>query len=197
LSLPSHLDCRAAAQLSQQETTALADLKRDLTGDPARAARELGQARAGLARFEGTINTLCQNASAASLEALKTLLASKIATRAAADATAQNRFGTEPLPLVGSDAWRALWEAARRYATTEAQPGKPFPPSATNDHCPLCQQSLSEAAVDRFARFEAFVSADAKRQADDAEQAYQDRLSLMQEALIPMDQLTRSFALHS
>ncbi len=179
----------AIAKLSQLEVSYLCDLKRDLTGDPAKAARQLTEARAGLGRFSTTIKTLCDLSGTTSLASLRTQLATKVATRAAADAAAQNRFASEPLPLVGSDAWRALWDAARRYATTEVQSDQPFPPASTDQHCPLCQQTLSDAAVDRFSRFEAFVRDDTKQQADTAEIAYGDRLTAMNTTLMPLSQL--------
>jgi energy-coupling factor transporter ATP-binding protein EcfA2 len=166
----------AAAMVGSQEAKTLADLKRDLAGDPIATARHLQDASAGLDRFAASIGALCHAGSSATLSELRDLRRSRDATRAAADVTAKNRFATEPLQLVGCDAWRALWEAASRYAKTDGHPDKTFPPQSTDDHCPLCQQPLSDEAVDRFRRFEAFVRDDTRQQAELADKAYADRL---------------------
>lgn len=179
----------SAAKLSDQEAAMLAELRKDLAGDPAKTARQLLERSAGLARFSDTLRALCEASSAASLAELKLLEAAKRSTRAAADAAAQNRFAGDPLPNIGSDAWRALWEAARRYATMEALPDKPFPSPDAGDPCPLCQQPLSETAVDRLARFEAFVKDDTKQQADRAEKAYDENLAERATGLMPVSQL--------
>lgn len=181
----------AAALLTAEELSLLADLKRDLTGDPAATARQLLEVQAGLSRFADTIRKLCEAAGRSSHEALARDYALSAATRAAADAAARNRFATEPLTLVGSDAWRALWEAARRYSTAEARPGLPFPPAARDEHCPLCQQPLSDEALDRFSLFEAFVRDDTKRQADAAAKTYSDRLEAARTAMPAMSTMHR------
>jgi energy-coupling factor transporter ATP-binding protein EcfA2 len=181
-----------SAALTDQEVQAIADLKRDLATDPAKLARQSANARDGLGRFEQTIKSLCSCSDAATLADLKTLYETRNATREAAKLAAENRFATEPLPQAGSETWRALWEAARHYATRDAKPGQPFPPQQTLDHCPLCQQPLSEEALDRFARFEAFVRDDTKRRADNAEQAYANKLTLLRKGQVPASQLGRS-----
>lgn len=83
-----------------------------------------------------------------------------VATRAA-----QQAFGALAIPGVGAEAWRALWEAARRYAEHSAYPGHPFPPEH-DEVCVLCHQSLDEAARARMARFENFIREGTKAQAD-------------------------------
>jgi energy-coupling factor transporter ATP-binding protein EcfA2 len=179
------------AKLAPQDTVKLADLKRDLSGDPAATARQLHDASSGLGRFSALIRALCQVASNDALADLRHLRATRDTTRAAADAAAKNRFASEPLQMVGSDAWKSLWDAARRYATTEASSAKPFPPSTTSEHCPLCQQALAQPAIDRFARFEAFVRDDTRQQADRAEKAYVDRLEEIRKVMPEPQQLAR------
>jgi energy-coupling factor transporter ATP-binding protein EcfA2 len=69
-----------------------------------------------------------------------------------------NLKGTNPLKGVGSETWRALWEAAKKYATTEIHPeNKNYPESESSETCVLCQQSLSEDAKKRLSRFNTFV----------------------------------------
>ena len=103
--------------------------------------------------------TAIQNASATQAEA--------IALRSAATIASGASFESEPVPGVGSVAWRILWEAARTFAETEAHPGQIFPVDANT--CVLCHQSLDGEARDRFGRFEAAVRDETERRADEAE----------------------------
>src|SRR3546814_1265078 len=64
----------------------------------------------------------------------------------AARLAAEKAFTGEPLTGVGGEAWRVLWDSARRYSTEIAYPGQPFPPSAEDAHCMLCQQPLEAEA---------------------------------------------------
>src|SRR5690606_17181144 len=58
----------------------------------------------------------------------------------------------------GSDRWRALWEAARRFALAEGNADH-FPPNA-GEHCPLCQQNVEDSTAARLRRFEQFIQSD-------------------------------------
>jgi hypothetical protein len=179
---------RDLATLSDQDKTELASLRRDLSADPAQAAQQMTGSSAGLLRFIETIRRLCQDAGANSLADLRKLKADKDTTREVADVAARTSFADEPLPQVGSQAWRTLWESARRYAAT-AQPDLPFPP--TDGPCPLCQQDLSAEAVDRLGRFDAFVKDDTKTRADAAEKAYSERLTALQTQILPAGQIRK------
>lgn len=174
--------------LSDHNKTELASLRQDLSADPAQAAQQLTGSSAGLLRFIETIRRLCQDAGVNSLADLRKLKTDKDATREAADAAARTSFADEPLPQVGSQAWRTLWESARRYAAT-VQPGRPFPP--TDGPCPLCQQHLSTEAVDRLRRFDAFIKDDTKTRADAAEKAYGESVRVLQAQILPASQMRK------
>jgi len=67
-------------------------------------------------------------------------------------------FGT------GSEAWTALWEAARQFSQEQAYPGRGFPVVEAGAHCVLCQQDLDHAAGHRLRQFEAFVASTTERE---------------------------------
>ncbi|KJS02687.1 MAG: ATPase [Desulfobulbaceae bacterium BRH_c16a] len=67
------------------------------------------------------------------------------------------------LPGTGGEAWRELFDAARKFAI-ESHPDKVFPDLATDSLCPLCQQPLAEGAT-RLLRFEAFIQEEAEKTA--------------------------------
>ena len=91
------------------------------------------------------------------------------AARVASDAL----FAASPLPDVGKAIWTTLWEAARKYSDTVAYPEKTFPdPEGTDELCVLCQQPLSEEAINRRITFEIFVKGTTKAEEDAAAKAY-------------------------
>lgn len=107
--------------------------------------------------------------------AIKTIgdLATKARTsREAARLASLETFDDQPLSGVGSDTWRALWEAAREFSLTEAYPGQHFPMTDIGKACLLCQQPLTETAANRLRRFETFIANATARDADQHEQEF-------------------------
>jgi ABC-type dipeptide/oligopeptide/nickel transport system ATPase subunit len=102
---------------------------------------------------------------------------------AAVDQVAAEAFADQPQPGTGGDAWREMWEAARRFVEAE---GGSFPDD--DGTCPLCQQDLEAAARERMARFEAFVSGELREQVRLVEVALEQRL----EALPDLKQIIHS-----
>lgn len=98
-------------------------------------------------------------------------LADAFRTAQAAAALAAKNFkeGENLLPGTGGEAWRELFDAARKFAL-EAHPDKQFPDLGADAPCPLCQQPLAEGA-ERLLRFEAFIQAEAEKTAQSRRQA--------------------------
>lgn len=69
---------------------------------------------------------------------------------------------------VGSDTWKALWEAARNYSIIEAYQGENFP-KINEAKCVLCHQDLDEDASKRMESFEGFVKSTIEVEAQNAE----------------------------
>lgn len=115
------------------------------------------------------------------------------------DAATKRRIATElaqvtsaKLDGIGSHTWLALWEAARAYSQT-AYPDKDFP--VTDDAlCVLCHQELSPDAQQRLQDFDAFVKGKLEAAASKAEQAYQQALTGLPEALTGDEIATRCLA---
>lgn len=102
--------------------------------------------------------------------------------RAAASTALSATFDELPVGGVGSDTWRTLWEAARRFVEEDALPGSTFPSKTDGAFCPLCQQRLSSEASDRFHRFHEYLSNDVEQQAEAAESTLRirvDRISTL------------------
>lgn len=91
--------------------------------------------------------------------------------RAAATVASSGAFEAEPVSGVGTETWRALWEAARSFSEAEAYHDRHFPVTSDHARCVLCQQELSADAAGRLDRFQAFMQDTTAQQASAAEQA--------------------------
>ncbi|WP_245283745.1 AAA family ATPase [Bradyrhizobium sp. URHD0069] len=174
------------AGLDALQEARLQTLASDLVGDPARTIRQLeGQET----RLKAAVERL-QRLVACSDEKNQTLLAEPFreleTARAATVVASATLFANEPLPEVGADVWRALWEAARAYSSAAAYPGRPFPLTESDAHCVLCQQPLSEEAAKRLASFEAFVQDESKRREAAVGEAYDQSLESVAVGRFPM-----------
>ena len=162
----------ALATLSDAEKARLETLKADLAGDPARAARLLQTLKARIDGMLGRLTVLKDAVTDERAAALRASAAAFKVARDAASAASTDLFSGEPLPEIGSETWKALWEAARAYSQAAAYPDRPFPVTDAA-RCVLCHQELSAEAADRLRRFEAFIKDESKRKEDAARLAYE------------------------
>ena len=90
-------------------------------------------------------------------------LADSYRTAQAASALAAKQFkeGDNLLPGTGGEAWRELFDAARKFAL-ESHPDKAFPELGSDAACPLCQQPLGVGSA-RLLRFEEFIQQEAEK----------------------------------
>ncbi len=109
----------------------------------------------------------------------------------AAKFAAESIFAAAPLPGVGEEVWKQLWDAARKYSQEVAYPGLPFPQVIEGAHCVLCQQRLSEEARVRFTTFEEFVKGHLQNTADEAHQLYETEISSL--SIIPSDEIIHAW----
>lgn len=156
------------------EEQALAQLNERLAAtDPAALAR---QKRATKAQIEQIASQIKNDAPAYTEEALGTLRAERQvakANRKIAEEAAQ--VASAKLDGVGSDTWKALWEAARSYSQT-AYPQRDFP-VVDDARCVLCHQELAEDSKQRLQHFEKFVQGDVELAAVKAETTYKTALA--------------------
>lgn len=171
-----------AALFTDEFAARLQELQRQLGAeDPTRRAQEF-EARA--ARFQAFVLRLDPQVTAVSderivalQEALETVRAAQVATRLAS----ASALDSEPVPETGGDAWRTLWEAARRFAVAGTRDAETFPPT-TGQYCPLCQQSLDDPAAERLRRFEQFVQSDVEDRLRTAEETLRERRQALEHA---------------
>jgi hypothetical protein len=112
-------------------------------------------------------------------EALAALLAEALRLRKAADLASSSDFASEPLSGVGTETWRALWEAAESYSQAEAYVGIDFPVVSDGAICVLCHQPLDGSAKARLHRFHTFVHDETAKKANAAEKVFREQLEIV------------------
>lgn len=177
------------AGLTAVEETRLQTLSADLASDPARTVRQLQGQESRIKSAIEQLERLMAAATDGSRTALRDAHTHLATARSAAAAASADLFADEPLPDIGSDVWRVLWEAARNYSRASAYSDRPFPVTGNGTHCVLCQQSLSEEASKRLSSFEAFVQDESKRREQEAADAYHERLDQVSSQAISMKDL--------
>ena len=182
--LPKEDEIRTAAiwnAVAQEELDALEKL---LAQDPKTLADRYRRAISILQSFLPDFQALEQGLSLQSATKLAELSEQAKSTSAAAALAASEQFKEEPLPGIGLQPWRLMYDYAQKYvqsftANSEILPAK------KGDYCALCQQPLSEDAIDRMQRFLAFINDQASKAADTAQLALQSEIALLQSINIP------------
>ena len=138
--------------------------------DPSKERARLDKLAVNLDRVAGHLAVVAAALSDEMLNEATTARQSAIELRAAATVASTGAFENEPIPGVGGQTWRALWEAARAYSEADAYHGQHFPVTGPDARCVLCQQELTTTAADRLKRFEAFLEDTTAQRASTAEQ---------------------------
>ena len=162
----------SATRLDPEATQKRADAASEVARlEASNASTERGRL-AGLAQAAAELSSLLAAASGElgdeALERAGADLQRAHELREAAVVAATADFNDE-LPGVGGPTWRALWEAARAYSTTDAYDGEQFPVTHDSARCPLCQQELDTDARSRLDRFDQYMRDTTERDAAAAE----------------------------
>lgn len=107
---------------------------------------------------------------------IKSLKRSAAVKRNTAIEGAKAQTETAKLEGIGSETWRALWEAAKEYSIKVAYPEKEFPVMLPDSRCVLCHQKLDDDAEKRMQDFDEFIRGKLEAEAEDAERELQDAL---------------------
>ena len=156
--------------LTEDDTKRITALETALTeGSPLEKAEESRLSAMRLKAYAEKLARPLVWVSAEAVEKLQKLDGEKVAAedaeKKAADAL---RAGEELLPGTGDQAWKLLFEAARRYSIEAAYPGEEFPLSAAGKVCPLCQEDLPDSGAQRLRRFDEYIKNDVAKTADAA-----------------------------
>jgi len=154
--------------LDKDDDARIQQIKQDLAADPTKTAAKVKARRKRVESLQETILAVGVALSEARAKTLQGLDEECKAKENAAEVASTTLFADEPLPSIGSEAWRSLWEAARRYSAQEAYPDEEFPFTDDEARCVLCQQELQGDARRRLRNFEEFVKDEATATAQEA-----------------------------
>lgn len=142
------------------------------SSDPRRERERLQSTAEQFQRLSTHLSSVLSALTEEKTEARRQLREAARGARATAAIIATRSFDDEPLDGIGSISWRALWNAARDYSTTEAYHDHEFAVISDGAVCVLCQQPLSDEAQSRLERFDQYMADTTERDAQAAEQAY-------------------------
>lgn len=143
--------------------------------DPGQLARNKRKTKQELEQLVSKLTTVAGALGKEGLDSIRLLRAEAVNKRRMAKEAA--KVEAAELEGVGTDTWRALWEAARIYSNT-VYPGKQYP--VTDDaRCVLCHQELDEQAQQRLQEFEGFVQGRLETAAKGAEESYRQALGFL------------------
>ncbi|MGN6556556.1 MAG: AAA family ATPase [Solirubrobacterales bacterium] len=165
------------AHLSEAEQEELGELELAeavFAADQSRALEEVARTRAeAVGRLAAELQDAWDRLDDGTLAEIAELRARLARASAAVEQVAADAFSDQPQPGTGGEAWREMWEAAKRFV--EAGEGS-FPDHDPEATCPLCQQGLGPEAHERLHRFEAFVAGDLREQVGRVELALTEHL---------------------
>ncbi len=171
LSVKSDADTIAVlGTLTEDDTKRIAELEMALKeADPLAKAQEFRRSSIRLKTYANKLAKPLVWESAEAVEKLRGIAEErKVAEAAETKAADTLRAGEELLSGTGDQAWKVLFEAARRYSTEAAYPGEEFPTSTDGKVCPLCQEELPEGGIQRLKRFDEYIQNDVAKTADAA-----------------------------
>ncbi|MBZ0144807.1 MAG: AAA family ATPase [Rhodocyclaceae bacterium] len=184
----SEAEIQSIIEWREEDRQALEQLTERLKpGDLAALAREKRNTKAQAQQLVSLLEEVAAAFGEKGLVSIRAMRAEAINRRRIATQSAQ--VASAKLDGIGSETWRALWEAARAYSQI-AYPGKQYP--ATDDAlCVLCHQNLGLEAKLRLQDFENFVQGKLEAEAETAEKAYRQALDEMPAALTAAEIATR------
>ncbi len=171
---------------SEADKTKLTDLNDRLSSDPAKLAATKRGNKAQLDTFTDRIQDTVSKLSEESCKKINNLKKESQRNRKIAEEGAVTALDTARLPGVGSETWRAMWEAARSFSQQEAYPEQTFPVTTEKSKCVLCHQDLEENGKQRLKQFESYVAGSLETTAKASELAYKESTDAL--PVIPADQ---------
>lgn len=179
-------DIDALCEITDSDRERHGVLMRALQDDPASQAGLLEARARRLKELDDLTSALEVSLSDTALAAFERQASDTEAAEEAAKAARESFSANSALAGIGTDAWKQLWESARRYSETLAYPAEPFPITREEALCLLCQQPIDRPTAQRLTTFEQFVQDDIQQRAQTARAQISARKSQFQNLKIPL-----------
>ncbi|MFT4257640.1 MAG: AAA family ATPase [Pseudoxanthomonas sp.] len=168
-------EVQAIQSWSPEEEQDLANLNERLNAaDPAALARQKRATKGQVEQLANNIKNAAVAYTAEKLQDVRNKRQDALTKRQISEQAGQ--VASAKLEGIGSETWKAMWEAARRYSQY-AYHQDVFPVVADDARCVLCHQELTDEAKHRLQDFEAFVQGDVEAAAIAAQKSYEDALA--------------------
>ena len=162
---------------TEADIQAITDLEERLKAeDPTAVAIKLRKQKTQLDGLVTNVTTAYSKISQKSCDEIIALKNTALDKRQIAIEANSSQGDLFKLDGVGSETWKALWEAAREYSIEEAYRGDEFP-KIEDAKCVLCHQDLDTDAQKRMQGFDTFVKSTVEADATTAERAFQDKIN--------------------
>jgi hypothetical protein len=176
----------ALCDLTAEERERHAALGRALQDNPNRQADLLDARAHRLRDLDSLTSSLEKTFSNTALQEVETLVAEYAAADEAAKAATLRFASGSTLAGIGGEAWKRLWESARRYSEAQPYPSESFPVTRDGAVCVLCQQPIEKTSAERLNKFEKFVQDDIQRLADQARDNVESRMRQLEAIKLPL-----------
>lgn len=179
---------QSVIQWRDEDKHALEQLTERLkTDDPAALARAKRNTKLQIEQLVSLLRNATTAFSDERISSMRALRGDALTKRRIATESA--KIDTAKLEGIGTDTWKALWEAAKAYSQL-AYPGRDFP-VIDNAVCVLCHQGLGPDAQQRLREFDGFVRGKLEAEASTADETYQQSLADLPTALTNDEITTR------
>lgn len=186
LDILSHWDDKKLNRLRELRTI----VRNAEANSPMLRATQLRREKARFEQLAEKVSAITASFSTQAIDNLKKLTeVADLAAKAAQLASTQ-AFADIPIPQIGNDPWRILFDAAKEFSSQIAYPGEEFPVTRDGAVCVLCQQPLSNITAQRLQRFREFILNDAVSKKADADAAL--RMAIEAFAVVDVDYLVKN-----
>ena len=150
---------------TEEDKKELSDIsKRILEQSPSDRASELEKKKKHLDEIINYFKSYSTKFSNKNCEEIFTLKEELNLKKTASKAASEKIFSNSKLDGIGTDIWKELWEAARKYSKYLAYPKDKFPVVEKDDaKCILCHQTLNKEAKDRLLSFEEHIKGEIEK----------------------------------
>ena len=121
-----------------------------------------------------SLNSLYSVATSNKIQALiKDYQSKKDASEAMATELKSNTL----LDGLGTDSWKELWHAAKKYSETVAYRSHQFPYLNSDARCVLCHQPLGEESKNRFISFDEYIKGETERAYQQSKKTLEEKIN--------------------
>lgn len=167
----------------EKENARLDIEKRLKEKNPAKTAIEIRKQKAEIDKIISEISDAYSQINPEAVIKIKVLRDDVVVKRKISQDSVQAVANKSELQGIGSEVWKALWEAARAFSYQEAYKGNEYPNVENDAKCVLCHQSLDNDAKERLSSFETFVKSKLENEATQAEKSYTERINKLPVAI--------------